>query len=153
MLSFFDSVGNVVELSFSQDSFQQETRHVLVLPVTDSGWLLTNHKVRGLEFPGGKVEAGETVEEAARREVFEETGAILGELEWLAEYRVNDPKAPFVKAVFWGKVKNIAEKNNYLETNGPEIIKGDLLKLRHGKEYSFIMKDRVIEECIKKMKE
>ena len=38
-------------------------------------WLLTKHKIRGWEFPGGKKEEGETLEEAAIREVEEETGA------------------------------------------------------------------------------
>ena len=32
-------------------------------------WLLTRHKERGWEFPGGKREPGETLEVAAFREV------------------------------------------------------------------------------------
>ncbi len=52
----------------------------MVICQYEKGWLLTNHKTRGFEFPGGKVEQGESLEEAARREVYEETGAILGEL-------------------------------------------------------------------------
>ncbi|HJV30838.1 MAG TPA: NUDIX domain-containing protein, partial [Bacillales bacterium] len=98
-----------------------------------------------------KVEIGETLEEAARREVYEETGGIIADLVKIGEYRVTDPRGAFVKAVFWGKVEWIDEKNDYLETNGPVTVIGDILRLRFGDEYSFIMKDMVIEECMKEI--
>lgn len=151
MEKFYDKAGFEIELSFSKNSFQQDVRHVLVIIKTEAGWLLTNHKVRGLEFPGGKVEEGETVEQAAIREVYEETGALLDRLVWIGEYRVNDGITPFVKAVFWGRTDTIQKKNDYLETNGPVLVDGDILELRQGEEYSFIMKDHVIEECIKQI--
>ncbi|WHY85085.1 nucleoside triphosphatase YtkD [Neobacillus novalis] len=148
MIRFLDDNGNKVELSFSQGAFEEEAKHVLVICQFGEGWLLTNHKQRGLEFPGGKREPGETLEEAARREAYEETGAILADLNLLAQYRVQDVVGPFVKSVFWGKVKRIDETSSYHETNGPVTVNGDILQLRFGEEYSFIMKDRVVEECI-----
>ena len=89
--------------------------------------------------------------EAAHREVYEETGAIIDELLQLGEYRVTDDKNLFVKAVFWGKIKTIDNTNNYYETNGPVVVKGDILQVRFGKDYSFIMKDEVILECVKQI--
>ncbi|WML45732.1 RNA deprotection pyrophosphohydrolase [Neobacillus sp. PS3-40] len=153
MKKFLDTSGNEVELSFSACSFEEKAKHVLVICQYQNSWLLTHHKTRGLEFPGGKVEVGETLEEAAKREVYEETGALVADFVLIGEYRVLDPKGSFVKAVFWGQVERIDKKSSYFETNGPITIKGDILRLRFGNEYSFIMKDLVIKECIKKIKQ
>src|SRR5438309_2234979 len=127
MKKFLDINGNRVELTFSPDAFQEKAGHVLVICQYGDGWLLTNHKVRGLEFPGGKMEVGETLEDAARREVYEETGALLENLDKIGEYKVTDPKRSFVKAIFWGMVKMIDQTNTYYETNGPVVVKGEIL--------------------------
>ena len=148
MKVFFDKLGNKVELSLTTNAFQQPVKHVLVICQYKDAWFLTNHKVRGLEFPGGKVEGGESLKEAACREVYEETGAILDEIVQIAEYKVMEENEPFVKAVFWGNIKEISYSANYHETNGPVEVLGDILHLRFGNEYSFIMKDQVISECI-----
>ncbi|WP_223595765.1 RNA deprotection pyrophosphohydrolase [Neobacillus bataviensis] len=149
MIDFLDSNGNKVTLSFSHDAFLEDAKHVLVICQLGDEWVLTKHKKRGLEFPGGKREFGETLEEAARRETYEETGAILGELKYIAEYKVSDKEGSFVKAVFWGKVKRLEKTNTYHETNGPILVRGNLLQLRFEENYSFIMKDQVVEECMK----
>jgi 8-oxo-dGTP diphosphatase len=151
MKTFLDMNGNKVELSFSDHAFEQPAKHVLVICQYEGDWLLTKHKIRGHEFPGGKMEPGESLEDTANREVYEETGALLNELIKIGEYRVTDSKGSFVKAVFWGKVKRINKKSDYLETNGPILVNGDILKLRFGPEYSFIMKDQVIEECLNRI--
>jgi 8-oxo-dGTP diphosphatase len=152
MKVFYDKFGNKVELSFAANAFEKNAKHVLVISQYKGAWYLTNHKVRGLEFPGGKVEEGESLIEAARREVYEETGATVDELSQIAEYKVTEGKDSFVKAVFWGKIKSISKTNNYYETNGPVVVEGDILQVRFGDEYSFIMKDEVIFACINYLK-
>ena len=51
---------------------------ILALPMdTDDSWIMVKNKSRGWEVPGGHLETGELPEEAALRELYEETG-ILG---------------------------------------------------------------------------
>lgn len=56
--------------------------------------LLTDLIRRGLDIPGGHVEAGEHPEGAMRREVYEETGARLGPVRLVAyeQFRLLGPK-------------------------------------------------------------
>ena len=80
MLTFLDYYQNEVKLSFLDHPFSASPKHVWVICSYQNKWLLTKHKERGYEFPGGKVEPGETPEEAAIREVKEETGGLVDNL-------------------------------------------------------------------------
>ena len=151
METFQDVNGNHVQISFQRDCFSETSEHVLVICSFYGQWLLTKHKVRGLEFPGGKREKGETLEEAAVREVYEETGASLKTIEWVGDYKVTSDKQTFVKTVYYAEVESLEQKEDYFETEGPVLVGGDLLSLRMQDDYSFIMKDMVIEKALTKI--
>ena len=153
METFKDYNGGTVKLSFKSHSFAQKPEHVLVICKMNDKWLLTNHSVRGLEFPGGKVEQGESLEEAGRREVLEETGATINKLQFIGEYEVTDMNSSFVKAIFYAIIEKLESKEHYFETDGPVLIEGDLVTLRWNPQFSFIMKDCVIEKSILKIEE
>jgi len=52
-------------------------------------WILVRHHKRTTwEIPGGHIEPGETADEAASRELMEETGAVDFEIECVATYSV-----------------------------------------------------------------
>jgi len=153
-MEFYDANGNKVYISFEKNAFSIEPRHVLVICRYKEKWLLTDHPNRGLEFPGGKLEAGETVEEAAAREVYEETGGIIETLDYIGEYYVEDKRnVPFVKAVLYAKVCTLKEKQDFMETNGPILKEETLLGELVNPEYSFIMKDKVVPLSLEIIKE
>ncbi|HOB43536.1 MAG: NUDIX domain-containing protein [Bacillota bacterium] len=63
----------------------------MVVPVTDGELLLVRNVRRaGWEFPGGQIEQGESPEEAARRELLEEAGALVDDLKPLCWYTVTN---------------------------------------------------------------
>ena len=58
-----------------------------LLPLGEGGrLLLVRHPERGWEFPGGRVEPGETPEEAMHRELLEETGRRGQIIAWNTTY-------------------------------------------------------------------
>lgn len=151
-IQFFDQKGNRITLAFEKNAFRQSPGHVLAICRYRDEWLLTNHSIRGLEFPGGKLEEGESAEEAAIREIWEETGAAASIKGYVGEYLVQEKEGrSFVKAIVFAEISKLERKNHYHETNGPVLVNGDLTSKVQGKEFSFIMQDRVIEETLKKL--
>jgi 8-oxo-dGTP diphosphatase len=140
MKRFLDKNGYKVE--FSENPVFGEPWHVFVLSRYKGRWVLTKHRERGFEFPGGKREAGESIEETAIREVYEETGGLVGQLQFLGQYKVHDPVKPFVKSIYYAELLEIEKKQNYLETEGPIFMES--LPDELGEEFSFIMKDEIV---------
>jgi len=61
----------------------------VILSKYQGKWLLCRHKTRQTwELPGGHREAGENILAAAKRELFEETGALEFELQVICAYSV-----------------------------------------------------------------
>lgn len=146
MLKFEDLQGANVELTFGPNQHNIESRHVLVVIKHDDHWLLTKHRIRGIEFPGGKAEPGETIEEAAIRETMEETGVTIENVHSFAEYVVfTDP--PFCKAVFAGNITHVEKDFTLMETEGAVWMTD--AELDACTELSFHMKDRGMGELRK----
>lgn len=145
-MEYIDLKGYQCRLSFEPHSFGIASRDVLVIAKFNGKWLLTKHGERGLEFPGGKAEDGESLLQAAKREVCEETGATVEGLEWFAEYMVKS-EPPFLKTVFTAKVAEITEIE-LMETEGAVLV--DVLK--PDRTYSFLMKDEGMNEIMKRVR-
>lgn len=141
--NFLDANGNNVYFSTDEYPFSSSPDHVLVIVHSNLGWVFTNHKVRGLEFPGGKREKGETIEQAAVREVWEETGAHIKELIYIGQYQVDNGNNSFVKNVYFSNAIAFDKKADYLETNGAVILE-QLPESFSEEKYSYIMCDQVV---------
>jgi len=148
MFSFVDQNGLTVTLSFEKNAFPIPSKHVLVLANIEEKWLLTKHPKRGIEFPGGKVEHNEALVEAAKRETYEETGARVSHLMWLAEYMVHDTE-PFCKTVFRARVNEIVDNMTQYETDGPIWLTMQEFFLSNN--LSFHMKDEGMRKMLERV--
>ncbi|MBM7554773.1 RNA deprotection pyrophosphohydrolase [Thalassobacillus pellis] len=152
---FYDFYNNEVKLSFEDHPFSKHPKHVWVICKYKNQWLLTEHKERGLEFPGGKVEEDETAEQAAIREVQEETGGTVNKLTYIGQYFVAGKGGTIIKNVYFAVIDRLQQQETYYETYGPVLFDELPTNVARDKRFSFMMKDGVLPnsmEQIDKMK-
>ncbi|HLS10468.1 RNA deprotection pyrophosphohydrolase [Lentibacillus sp.] len=148
MYRFTDYYQNEVTLSFDDHPFSRSPKHVWVICCYNNKWLLTKHKERGLEFPGGKVEENETAKEAAVREVKEETGGTVESIRYVAQYVVDGKGGTIIKNVYFAEIGELVKQETFYETEGPVQLARIPVNVRQNMQYSFIMKDDVLNHCM-----
>lgn len=149
MFTFKDENGYQVDLRFDEGPFEVEPRHVLIMVKYQNKWLCTEHYKRGVEFPGGKQEPGETLVEAAVREVYEETQVTVKNPTWFAYYIVHDD-LPFCKAVFTAQVDTIEDFVGEFETVARHWLTD--AELAAHPNLSFYMKDDGMKLMLQEVK-
>ena len=83
----------MTQVSFYQQTEIDDDRLCFVVTAAryQDKWIFSRHKQRSTwDMPGGHREAGESVEEAALRELWEETGALQADIHVVCAYQVND---------------------------------------------------------------
>lgn len=153
MLTFKDYYNNEVRLSFGDHPFSKHPKHVWVICRFQGQWLLTSHSRRGLEFPGGKVEQGEKPQEAAIREVKEETGGIVSRIQYIGQYKVSGRGKTIIKNIYFAEIDELIKQESYLETNGPVLLPFLPVHVPNDPRFSFIMKDDVLTYSLEHIKD
>ncbi len=75
-----------------------------------NGWLFCRHKQRTTwEIPGGHREPGETIDDTARRELYEETGTVTFDLKKIGAYGVCADGTTTYGMLYYAAVQTLGE--------------------------------------------
>jgi len=80
---------------------------------------------RGIDVPGGRRESGESIEEAAKRELFEETGAVDFDIAPVCGYTVERDGNVTFGALYYAEIRNLGPTPPYSEIGS--VVFGDSL--------------------------
>ena len=81
----------MLQVRFYETVEDSRLKFAVILSQFEGKWVFCKHKDRDTwEIPGGHREPGETILEAARRELYEETGAVRYDMEQVCVYSVTD---------------------------------------------------------------
>ena len=79
----------MLQVRFYEQAKDEQLKFAVIVARADGKWVFCKHRQRDTwEIPGGHREPGETVLEAAKRELYEETGACDYELRPVCVYSV-----------------------------------------------------------------
>ena len=85
-------------------------KYVVVLSRYQGKLLLSRHKKRTTwETQGGHIESGESPLDAAKRELYEESGAIRFDITYVFDYRAGDDDGFADGAVFFAEINELSE--------------------------------------------
>lgn len=82
-----------MKVNFYDSVHDQKLKFAVIIARTEGKWVFCRHRERSTyEMPGGHREVGETIVEAAKRELYEETGALEFTVKPVCVYAVQDEK-------------------------------------------------------------
>lgn len=83
-------------------------KFVVIVTKYQDKWVFVKHRERDTwEIPGGHIENGETPDEAARRELIEETGAIKFDIRPFSDYSVTIGDKKGVSRLYFANIEKI----------------------------------------------
>lgn len=85
-------------------------KYVVIIARYRGKWILCKHKKRDTwETAGGHIELGETPLDAAKRELFEETGAVSFDIKPIFDYWTKDEISRANGMVFYAEIKKMGD--------------------------------------------
>ncbi|MBE3553844.1 MAG: NUDIX domain-containing protein [Thermicanus sp.] len=142
MERYEDLQGSPLFLTFTPSEFRKPG-HVLILPYYKGNLLFIRHRIRGIEFPGGKIEQGETPMAAAVREVYEEAGASLREIHLIGQYILPAYRPELIKSIYVATVEVLLPLPGMTDSLGPIQFDPLPLDVKEDPRFSPYMKDAV----------
>lgn len=81
-----------MQVKFYEKVDDELLKFAVIISKSDGKWVFCKHKERStLEAPGGHRENGERIDDTAKRELYEETGAIEFDIQAVCVYSVTAP--------------------------------------------------------------
>lgn len=98
----------MIKVNFHETAPDEKLKFAVIASRKDGKWLWCKHKERDTyEIPGGHREQGEDITETARRELYEETGAVKFDLSQVCVYGVEKDGEETLGMLFYAEVQEL----------------------------------------------